>query len=250
MRLVRLAAWMLGGIAVYGLLHVGLALHPRPLFSHHRTYKNFTVHMREEVPAEIVDVLDRVDNLLSRSELNDPRLHHEIYIFNSYRLIRYLMLRNVHFGANLPNGVTYITDADVVRDVARCERIGPQDHRRRTLSESIVHEITHALIRNHVGRRTERRLPSWIKEGYCELVARGSAIDPETGIALLKAGRGGAVPGLPQLRNRLMVEYLVRDRGRSIDELLDAPPGFGTVEAEMLAALRSDEAGLLERLGW
>jgi hypothetical protein len=61
--------------------------------------------MRESVPHEITLVLDRVHSLLSTSPLNDEALHHDIYIINSYRLSRYLFLKDVGFGANANLGV-------------------------------------------------------------------------------------------------------------------------------------------------
>jgi hypothetical protein len=245
-RTLKTGGGLLGACVAYGALHLTLAYHPRPFFSHHRTYKNFTVHMREEIPPEITGILDRVGARLARSELNDEGLHHPIYIFNSDRLIRFLLFRDVHFGCNLPNGVSYITGGDVERDVARCSTLGPGDPRRRTLSETIAHEITHALIRRHVGWLGDRKLPSWVKEGYCEYVAEGRVIDDRTGLALMR--NGASTPGFPQFRNRLMMEYLINERGLAIDRILRDPPDFATVEAEVLAGLRADEAGFLERL--
>jgi len=242
-RLGRAVGIALAACVGYAVLHVLLALYPRPLFAHQVSYKNFVVHMREEIPPEITGVLDRAETRLATSALYDPAERHHVYIYNSRRLVRFLMLRDVHFGANLPNGTTIIVDADVARDVARCERLGPRDERRRTLTESIVHEIVHALIRDHVGWSAERKVPSWIKEGYCEHVARGSAIDPERGMSLLLSGRGRSVPGFPNFRSRKMVEYLIDKRGLSIDELLARPPDFDETLAALLSTVPRSESG-------
>ena len=241
------------GIAVvvsYCTLHVLLVYHADPLFAHQRTYENFTVHMREEIPPEITGVLDRVASLLSKSELNDEGLHHEIYLVNSFRLSRFLLLRNVHFGCNLPNGHTFVTMADVANDIARCEMISPDDRRIRTLSETIAHEIAHALIRNHVGWFGDRRLPVWIKEGYCEFVAEGSAVDHRTAFAMMKDTFGAFTPGLNNFRYRLAVQYLIKVKHMTIGDLISQPPDFHEIEAEVIAGLREDEQGFLKRLGW
>ena len=100
----------------------------------------------------MADVLDRVHALLVASPLNDETLHHDIYLVNSFGLSRYLMLRDVGFGCNHVLGHTFIVNADPVHDLAYCERQGPDDHRIRSLSGTIAHEITHALIRRHVAR--------------------------------------------------------------------------------------------------
>lgn len=245
-RLRRALGIALALAVVCGAVHALLAYHPAPLFSQRRTHGNITVFMREEIPPGIVPLLDRVRELLSTSELDEEGLHHDVYIFNDYSLIRFLMLRDVHFGANLPNGITFISDADVECDIARCRPLGPYDRRRRTLSESIAHEVTHALIRRRVGWWANRRLPSWIKEGYCEYVAQGAVIDDAMGLSLLKRG-GATTPGLPQFRNRLMMEYLINERGLSIEEILADPPEFEAVEAGVIELLRNDEAGFLGR---
>lgn len=236
-------------VVIYPILHVLLVFFPDPLFPYERTYKNFTVHMRQAIPPEITGVLDRVESLLSAGELDDKNLHHEIYLVNSFRLSRFLLLRNVHFGCNLPNGHTFITKADVANDIARCEMISPDDRRIRTLSESIAHEITHALIRNHVGWLADQRMPTWIKEGYCECVADGSAIDHRIGLSMMKSTFPVFTPGLSNFRYRLAVEYLINDKHMTIDDIIRRPPDYREVEAEVVAGLRKDEQGFLKRLG-
>ncbi|MFH1109247.1 MAG: hypothetical protein V1790_08645 [Planctomycetota bacterium] len=236
-------------LVTYCVTHTLLAFFPDPLFPYQHTYRNFTVHMREEIPPQITGVLDRVESLLAASEINDRRIHHEIYIFNSFRLSRYLLLRNVHFGCNLPNGHTFITWADVANDIARCELISPDDRRIRTLSESIAHEITHALIRNHVGWLANWRLPAWVSEGYCEYVADGSAIDHRTGLSMMKSSFPLFTPGLQNFRYRLAVEYLIKGKHMTITEMLRSPPDYRETEAEVIAGLREDEKGLLKKLG-
>ena len=236
-------------VVTYCILHVFLVVFPELLFPYQRTYKNFTVHMREEIPPEITSVLDRVESLLSASELNDDSLHHEIYLINSFRLSRFLLLRNVHFGCNLSIGHTFITNADVANDIARCELISPDDRRIRTLSETIAHEITHALTRNHVGWLAEHRLPTWITEGYCEFVADGSAIDHCTGLLLMKCTSPAFTPGLNNFRYRLVVEFLINDKHMTIDDIIRQPPDFRAVEAEVIRGLRRDERAFLKRLG-
>ena len=246
---MRLIWYFIAAVFTYCIAHALLMLYPGPIFPYQYTYKNFTVHMREEIPPEITVVLDRVEALLSASELNDTSRHHEIYLINSFRLSRFLLLRNVHFGCNMPNGHTFITQADVARDIARCELIGPDDRRIRTLSETIVHEITHALIRNHVGLFADRHVPTWIKEGYCEYVGDGSAIDHRTGIRMLKSRFCEFTPGFYNFRYRMVVEYLINAKHMTITEIVRQPPDYGEVESEVIAGLREDEQGFLKRLG-
>jgi hypothetical protein len=247
-RYLRRAGYVATLLVLYCLAHLLLVAFPRPLFAYEYNHGNFTVYMREPVPAEIAGVLDRVHALLAASPLNDESLHHDIYIVNSFRLSRYLLLGDVGFGANHILGHTFIVSADPVRDLAFCERHGPDDHRVRHLSETIAHEIAHSLIRRHVGWRAEARMPSWLKEGYCEVVADSSPIDERRGLTAVK-NDSPSFPGLPYFRYRLAVAYLLKDRCLSIDQLFDNPPDFRRVEADVRTRLCEDEAGFIAKMG-
>lgn len=244
-RTTLVAAGCLLGLVI---LHLLLVVFPQPLLRHRATRENFTLYSRQALPPETFRVIDRTRELLAASPLDDPELHHPIYLLNSYRLMRFLLIRNVHFGAALVTGGIYITDADVVRDVARCKKLGPGDTRQRTLSGAIAHEVTHQLIRRRVGFRAERRLPVWVKEGYCDFIAHENAIDPVTGFAILDGESVGRVPGYAYFEYRLVLAYLLSERGMAIEEILERPPDFLTVRDDAVAWSREHRTQLLE--GW
>ncbi len=247
-RIKKTIIWGFILIVSYCTIHILLVAFPQLLFRHSRTYKNFTVYMRQEVPAQIADVLDRAEVLLNASELYDPSDHHRMVFVNSFRLSRYLFLRNVHFGCNPAIAPIYITSADIPNDIARCELISPDDQRIRTLSNTIVHEITHQLLINHIGWGADRKLPTWIKEGYCDFIAQGSAIKPELGLSMMTSPYQMYTPGLANFRYRIVMEYLINDRHMTIDEIIQRQPNFAQVEAEVIAALREDKQGFLRRI--
>lgn len=237
-------------VVAYCIAHLlFMEVYPDPLFRYSLTHRNFTVHMRESVPHEITRVLDRVHSLLSASPLNDETLKHDIYIINSYRLSRYLFLKDVGFGANAQLGNTFIVNADPANDIARCDQHGPDDQRIRTLSGTIAHEITHALIKHHVGLWAQRRIPHWLKEGYCEVVGDDSAIDEREGLSLVENGSSAFKPGLPYFRYRLVVNYLLKSKHITIDELIQDPPDFNETLAEIRAGLRKDGPDFLRSMG-
>ncbi|MCP4256671.1 MAG: hypothetical protein GY774_03990 [Planctomycetes bacterium] len=249
-RRLRRVGYVAAIVVVYCISHLLLMeVYPDPLFRYSLTHRNFTVHMREPVPHEITRVLDRVHSLLSASPLNDETLKHDIYIINSYRLSRYLFLKDVGFGANAQLGNTFIVNADPANDIARCDQHGPDDQRIRTLSGTIAHEITHALIRRHVGLWAARRIPYWLKEGYCDVVGDGSAINEREGLALVESGSWAFKPGIAYFRYRLVVDYLLNGKHITIDELIQDPPNFGAILAEIRAGLRKDGPDFLRRMG-
>jgi hypothetical protein len=246
-RVRRCLRWLLLAAGGYVLLHATVLCFPRVLFTQSVTRHGITLRARDAIGPGAGAVLDRVHALISASELYDETVQREVVLIDSFGLSRALLLRNVHFGCNLATGTTFITSGDVERDLAFCERQGPSDRRLRSLSDSIAHEVAHAMIRDRVGFWRERRLPTWLKEGYCELVAQGTSIDPALGLELLT--QGGWTPGLANLKYRLMVEYLLLGRGASLATLLEDPPETGRVEAEMRAALGRDPRAFLERIG-
>lgn len=246
---MTLIKYVIAAIVTYCVSHVLLVYFPDPLFPHKYTFKNYTVHTRDPIPPRITVVLGRVDSLLSVSELNNESRHHDIYFINSFRLSRFLLLRNVHFGCCLPNGNVFITSADVANDIARCKWISPDDRRVRTLSGAIVHEITHTLIQRRVGWSENRRLPVWVKEGYCDFIARDSAIDVRSAVALLTSPSCPSTPGLRNFRFRLVVDYLISVKHKTIDEIIRDPPDFDVVMAEVIAGLQGEGEGFVERLG-
>jgi hypothetical protein len=248
-RIGKILACVLGAALLLAILHASLVLFfPGVLFRHEITYRNFTVQSTEPISPEIHTVLDRAHDLLSASEINDPTLHHDVYLCKSYRLMRFLLYRNVHFGAMLPTGDTIVTDSDVANDIARAKRISAEDRRVRTLSGTIVHEIVHHLIRRHVGYREERRIPTWIKEGYGDFIARDSAIDVASGISTMTAGSPPPSPGFFNFCARVMIDHLMNEQGMTFEEILDERPEFWEVAAEVQEALTEDGARALERL--
>ncbi len=250
-RHLRRVGYVVALVVTYCIAHVLLMeVYPDPLFRYSLKHRNFTVHMREPVPHEVTGVLDRVHSLLSASPLNDEALHHDIYMINSYRLSRYLLTKDVGFGGNARLGHTFIVNGDPVNDIARCDQQGPDDRRIRTLSGTITHEITHFLIRRHVGgSRAEQRVPRWLREGYCEFVGDCSAIDEQEGLALVEDGFSALKPGFWNFKNRLVVDYLLRVKHCTIEELIQAPPDFGETLAEIRGCLREDGPDFLRKLG-
>lgn len=235
--------WVLtgGGVAAVSawlLAHLVLAVFPQPLFAHRLDHTHFTVRSTQPIPVEMRAVLDRADALLAESELNEPDLHHDIYLCQSPRLMSYLFLRDMHFGSCLWTGDTFITLGDPLQDRAYCRSRGPEDRRRRTLSGSIVHEITHRLIKREVGFWNNRRLPDWVKEGYCDLIAQDSPLPLAEAVERLRDGERPL--GLPMVVFRLMMDTLVREQGMAFREILQQPPDFAVTRAAALDPVRLD----------
>ena len=246
-RIAKVSALLFAGLLGLAILHSLLVVFPQPLLRHRVSHANFTVYAPEPFPPEIHPVLDRSRALLAASTIDEPDLRRKVYLLNSYRLMRFLLVRNVHFGAILITGGIYIADGDATRDVARCKKLGPRDNRQRTLSGAIVHEATHDLIRRRVGFWEDRRLPTWVKEGYCDFISRENAIAPSTGFAILDRRTSGRVRGYAYLEYRLVVDYLLTEKGMTIEQILDQPPDYYETLGEVLRWSRENRERIRSR---
>lgn len=246
-RTAKIVALVLGGLLGLAILHSLLVVFPQPLLRHRVSHGTFTVYSPEKLPPEIRAVLDRTRSLLAVSTIDEPDLSYNVYLLNSYRRMRFLLVRNVHFGAMLATGGIYITDADVARDVARCKKLGPRDERRRSLSGAIAHEATHRLMRRRVGFFADRRLPTWVKEGYCDFIARENAIDPATAFAILDGRASRRVRGYAYFEFRLAIDYLLTEKGMTIEQIIERPPDYFDVLGEALRWSRENREQILAR---
>jgi len=236
-----------GTAILFVLIQATLLLNPEPLFGHHIAYRNFRVHSVDPIPSEITTVLDRAAHLLSRSPIYDPSQTHDICLCQGTRMVKFLLLREVHFGANIATGTTFITYGDVMNDRSTWFHPAERESPVRTLSGVIVHEIIHHQIRTRVGFRADRRLPEWVKEGYCDVVAHESGVDPEWGIDLLLS-RGSEAGTLRHFTERVMVDVLLNDAGWSVEDLLTRPPDRKETLDLVLVSLRTRREEILRRL--
>lgn len=166
-RRVRIASRTICGIA---LLYLLFLLNPQLVFSHSVTHKNYTLHAFEPLPPETLEVLQRADRLLQRSDIFNRNDHHHIYLCNSSSWFRAYFLRpsDCVYAFAYPTGQIFIGNASIERDLGwkSCST-----NRVRSLSGLIAHEVTHNLIRDRLGQYLAFRLPTWKNEGYAEYVA-------------------------------------------------------------------------------
>lgn len=206
-------------VLVVVMTYGGLFAFPSVLFAHHVAHGPFEVWSDVPIDPAIGAVLDDAERLLARSPLHDPAMRHRLYLCNTS--IRWALLAPGKGGSF---GVTYAVvghsvlnrsdvGADLVfRDASR--------HDRRPLSAVIAHERMHDLIARRYGPIRSRLLPDWKVEGYCEVVAGGSSMDPEEGRRRIREGTFDGPGPMRYFRYRLMMQYLIEVEGRGIDEIM------------------------------
>jgi len=122
-----------------------------------------------------------------------------------------------------------MAEVDVSNDQAR--RFG-EGHSTRSFVGVVGHEAGHLLMRRRLGYLTLFRVPTWLKEGYCEMLAGESSFPEETGDNLLSQGKSEDSESFNYFQYRRMVEYLIQEKGYTIEELVRNVPNEEAVKNE------------------
>jgi hypothetical protein len=204
------------------LAYVLLLVFPQVLFGHQVSSGNLTVYSREPLDQNMNTVLDRVQQRLAASPINNPDVKPKIFLTNSFRFYSTLSL---YIGGNsfgkgfaaLNTNNIFINKSDIANDlVFRATR----DYNERSLSGVIAHEVTHLLIRKKYGYWRNLTMPAWKKEGYAEYIAGSSTLDYEAGVRMWKANpRNDA--GYQYFKYYMLVKYLLEHDKVSVDDLFN-----------------------------
>jgi hypothetical protein len=162
--------------------------------------------VRAEQPidaAALARVVSHSDALVAASPLDTRESGGQVYLTNGGWRWHLLALNSAGaFGISFPVTETIlINNADLARDrVTNGATIAGQ----RTLSAVLAHERTHGLIRKRYGLLADARYPAWLREGYCDSVARESTLSDAQAEALL--AKDESVPALAYHQGRKRVE--------------------------------------------
>jgi len=85
-----------------------------------------------------------------------------------------------------------------------------------------------------IGIIKDYRLPKWIKEGYCEYVARDSSFPEKKGIQLLVERKQNNSMSFKYFVWRKMVEYPIDMKGYSFNQLIYNRLNQDEVKKEMI----------------
>ncbi len=225
-------------VAAAAAAWVALVAHPQPLFAYTTREANIVLHARRPFPAATQPMLAEVVRRVSRSPLYDPARVHDVFLCDTPGLFGFLALWDWKVG-----GVTQTMLAGHIlirpHDISRGVLFGRNGEAKqgRSLAYFIAHEVTHAMTADRLGRWRYQRLAAFQREGYADVVAFDRALD-------LRAERATLIRDAPEMdprrsglyrRYELLVDYLLRRRGMSVDALLAAPLDPRATEAELLA---------------
>jgi hypothetical protein len=222
-------------VAVFALL-----CFPQVLFAYNVSAKGVTIYSRAPLPPETTSRIDEAMKLVSQSELAVPGRTERIFVCNNSWLYRFFSPINGgdSFAKAYP-AIDYIffADADLVHNISRSNA---PVHNQRTFSAVAAHEITHGLIRHHLGLIRGLLLPKWVDEGYADYVSRESSFPEEEGFRELREGTYDPSGSFRYFVYRQMVRHLIEDRHFSFDEIVRRASDEAAIKAETIAALKED----------
>lgn len=164
---------------------------------------------------------------LVASPLYSPQQNHAAFICNARWRQRIFFNKNYGVG-----GVNYypITSNVFLRDavIEANHLISPSGKPvtgDRTLDYFIAHEITHTLTVQAIGWMRYHNLPEWVREGYADYVAKGSAFNYEEArkAFLAEAPEMDRQKSGLYLRYHLLVAHILDKEHWSVNELLERP---------------------------
>ena len=214
-------------ILIVALGYLALWLNPQVLFGYSISYDGFIVYAREPIPDGISSILEDAKTKLTSSRLLEDDDNFRVFLCDS-KAVFWLMspFARHAFASSYPiNDHIFVARADVSTNTAGTYRTTNS----RILSDVITHECGHVLIARRLGRRTAYLKPSWIQEGYCEYLADSSTVSEENGDAwILRGWEEKSVP-LDYHLWRRMVEYLITQENKDIQELISMPPDYNDI---------------------
>lgn len=225
----RLVLALLATIASY----TAIVVFPQPMFEHHVRYENYEVWSDEPIPASISAVLDDATRRLKTSELYKPDWTIKVFICNApWRLWLYGMRFDTTMGGGadmLISRNVIIRAADIPNNAVRMpEGRRLMDPELRPLSYFIAHEAAHILQSRTFGRTSYITHPEWLSEGFADYVGKGGDFDVAEHRSLYRLG---ALDWPPRRYRRyhLQLDYLIREKGMTWQQLFADPPAEDAV---------------------
>lgn len=210
----RFGLWSAAAIvpAAIVLLQVPEAL----AFPHRARIGTTTILSERPIDPAIGRVLARADTLLAASPWWQPGTARRIVLTEGGW--RWRLLATGYGGAvalRRPfSDVLLFNRSDVARDrVTNGAAIGGT----RTLSGTIAHETTHLIVARRIGELRMARLPVWKREGYADVIAQETSLDPMDEARIRAADPQASVLTYYEGRRRVAAE--LRRNGHSLEAL-------------------------------
>jgi hypothetical protein len=240
MRLARrILLWFGTALVAVVLVGTGLVIWPDPLFAYSAGSGKIIVKSDQPIPAAGGEKFLRdCEALLARSPLKAESTHYHIYVTNTaWRHHLFFLPAPVAGGvAYSIGGHAYLSGANFAtgRHVKWTYVTTPP----RTLAYFCGHELTHIIVREHLGLIASESQPTWVHEGFPDYVG----IEKRQSFEELRDALGDREADVPMMmaygsypRFRLLVTYFLEKKGWSVDQLLRSKLSYDDAMALMCA---------------
>lgn len=231
---LRITRFILVLALALGCLYFLCLLFPQPFFRYHMQERNIAIYTNQAPPPNIPTLLDSVGRLLDKSPLNDPHIHHRVFICQDIRLFGFLTRGRTNLAGLCDDRLSrnvFIRPADLTAERILPPPGWPLASDNRPLSYFIAHELTHSL-ESHFAGRWNLHIPVWLWEGYADYIGLGGTKDLAHDLILYKEGVPEMNPAGGQYgRYALYVTYLLDYKHLDIKYLLKNPPSEEGVDS-------------------
>lgn len=172
-------------------LYVAVLAYPQPAFAYRLHYRQFDIWSDRPIDNPISAVLDDATRRLQTSILYTPEQHFHVFICNTRWRLQLYGIFHPRVGGIVIAPLTsniYLREADIARNRIIPPVAGPiLDAKERPLAYYIAHEATHVMQGRAFGRFFALTHPTWLNEGYADLVGKGGDFDLRDNLARYQA---------------------------------------------------------------
>lgn len=261
--IVRWTVRLLIVVVVLIGLQVSVLAFPQMLLPHATRSGTVVIYTRTPVTEDIERLAARVDHRLHGCEFYDSTRTDRVFLFENQDLYKFYV--RLSLLPNVPQGFGLSIFGNSYVDVNRNRSLGDwtggvpkYSIYDGNLSHLIAHEIAHHYVTDRIGRSRWKSLPHWKREGLPEYIANIGPVEEdgaslESRIAILRddtqwwaAGRADGREGWDRIHYRagLLIEYLIREEGYTIDEIVSDTTDRNEIENRMYAWAESQAARL------
>jgi len=130
--------------------------------------------------------------------------------------------------------VTYLESNSIFLNFNRINEYG----KRRTLKGVLLHELGHIWLKEHYGYLNSKITAKWKLEGICEFFAGESSFNIRQGLVYFLSQSACNAVSYKYFKYRLFVDYLIRHKLHSIDNIIQGKFNLIELESEIRQSLK------------
>lgn len=223
-------------------LYIAILAYPQPAFAFRLHYQQFDVWSDRPIDNQISVVLDDATRRLRTSVLYTPEQRFHVFFCNTRWRLQLYEVFHPDVGGIVIGPLTsniYLRESDIAHNRIIPAHARPMaDATHRPLAYYIAHEATHVMQGRAFGRFFAVTFPTWLNEGYADLVGKGGDFNLRDNLARFQAHDPLMDVAQSRLYRRyhLEVAWMLEQEAVSLETLYAHPPSEGLLLAKLRAA--------------